>query len=326
MLIPLPLVGLALASRIPYQRQAFRAFKPQRFLESKRYSRPVIKRGGKPFSFTLSRSINNLIKDLSTRISSVTKRSPEEDYNAIIKSYLPEGAAHLVPQYPANTGNYYFADVDGDTQKELVTAYRLGDANTIMVLKKQNGNWGKIAEASNDQFDSINFAGAGDMAGEGKDQLLIGWDTQDGHGELHGYSLLDEGLKDVFAHNYNHLEILDRAGNKRAAGHSQIALWNKKAGNAYEIDVKHWNGAELEAAKDQNSYFHNRVLPYYARAVKKVPYNPLNWYNLSYALEKAGLYRDAIDSADIGLSQNPDSALREEFTILKTRIEEKYPQ
>lgn len=318
MIIPLPLVGLALASRIPFQKKPVRSLKPRKNVKFKRYTRPYNKKNTREFS--LPNSLRSLIKNLSTTLSSVTRKNATENYDDVIKSYIPEGAVNLVPQYPVNVGKYVFADLDGDTQKELVTTYRLDGKNTMLVLKKQKDNWKKIAETTSSQFDTINFMSTADIAGDGREHLLIGWKTNEGHGELLGYSLKEDSLKEEFTHSYNYLEVVNPANRKPGAGQVQIALWNKKTDNSYDVDLKSWNGSELNSDKNQASYYSRKVLPYYGSMVKKMPYNPSNWYYLADALGKSGMYKDALDSIEIGLGQNPVSPSKEDFEALKDRI------
>lgn len=321
MIIPLPIVSLALASRIPLQQRNLNTFTPRKSIKPQRYSMPKGQKNFRPPD--LPASLRSLIQGLSKSLSGLTRKNPSEDYDAIVKDFLPSGAAQLEPQYPAGVGKYLLADLDGDTQNELVTTYRLGDTNTTIVLKKAKDKWTKKAEIENKEFSEINFMSAADVSGDKRSHLLIGWKSKEGSGKLHGYSLNNDTLEDAFSHDYNYLEVLPPDKNRKESVKAQLALWNRKENSLYDVSVKHWTGTELQQVSNQNGYYYQRVLPYYGRAVKKMPGNPTNWLNLAKALEKAELYGDALRSAEIGLSLNPSVPVKGEFESIRGRMNQK---
>ena len=263
------------------------------------------------------------IKRLNSSLSKITAQKPlKDDYNSIIRSYLPENAKILTPQYPVHTNNFQFADLDGDSKNELITSYKVNDKITTMVLKKQNSRWEKAAEITNANYDSINFMGFADVQGMGQNQLLIGYNNSNGSGELHGYSVHAGNANKLFTENYSRIEVL-QSSNNRTPTKAQLAIWNALDKNRHNIDVKHWNGANLESVTDQSSYYRRNILPYYTRKVKQMPTDPANWYNLAEALTKAGMFDDGIHAVEFGLRNNPSSPSKEDFIALKEKIIQK---
>ncbi|MCX7710617.1 MAG: hypothetical protein N2484_12320 [Clostridia bacterium] len=319
MKISSPFERLVRASRNAQKRSPFRPIKPMKKLNRKRVYKP--KTLGNP-RISFPASMQNMMKGLSSALSRITRKTPTEDYDAVIRGFLPTNAKVLAPQFPRDSGRYVFADLDGDSQKELVTTYRLNDLNVTMALKKQGGQWMKVAEYAAVSEDSLNFTGAANITGGGREQLLLGWKTKENRGELQAYSLHNGQLNQLFKHAYNHMEVLP-SSNRQASNPSQLALWNLNARGVYDVALKEWNGSEIVDAKNQTTYYHSHVLPYYGRMVKKMPQNPSNWYGMAVALEKAGMDRDALTAVEMASRYNPTASNLQELSALKERLVEK---
>jgi hypothetical protein len=111
-------------------------------------------------------------------------------------------------------------------------------------------------------------------------------------------------------------------GSSTKEGKSQLAFWEGVGNDAYRVEVKHWNGSQLEPIDNQSTYYKQKMLPYYGQRVRQSPQNPSNWYNLADALVKAGMNRDGLKAIELGISLKPDETLKEDFIALRKKISE----
>lgn len=319
-MIPLTIAGIALAGSTFFVKKNRRPLPGKNRTLSKQRPRPIRiikKRPATP------NPLQNIFKGITSSLSKFTQKSPKEDYNDVIRRMLPENATLLTPSHPAKAEKYQLVDLDGDLQNELVTTYRVDNMNRVLILKKRNDQWGKVAEISNPKFTKVNFINFADLDGQGKKQLLLGCKTKDNLIELHAYSLENESAKELFSRNCDWAEVDETTTNRGIPSKAHLALWNKKDADAYDIEVMGWNGSELEPVSNQVPYYYQRVLPYYGRKVKQMPQNPSNWYYLAEALLKSEMYRDALISIDMGLRFNPVSPSRDDFYTLRKAVLDK---
>jgi len=320
MFIPIKLAGAALAGTIlnPRNMRRFTAGKNKSFAGTTPKRFYMRKEG-----ISVTNPLQVLVRGLSSTLSGIIQKPRKEDYNAVVKGFLPENAGILTPKYPAGTGEFQLADLDGDLQNELVASYRHDKKITTIILKKQGLNWNKVTELADTRHDEIHFRGFADITGEGKKQLLLGFREKEGLGELHTYTLLNGKISELPTHSYNRMEVLEPPKNKGAGAKAQLAIWNKRNAGAYDIEVKHWNGSQFEPVKNQSNYYNSRVIPYYVSKVKQASNDAARWYYLAEVLNNAGAYRDAITAIEAGISQRPGSPSREEFLSLKRKIIDK---
>jgi hypothetical protein len=265
-------------------------------------------------------SLKTLARDLSTTISKVTKKIAGEDYNSIVKSFIPAGANTVVPQYPVNSERFQFADLDGDSKDELITSYKLGDELKTIILKKENERWHKAAEVSSTDYATLNYRNTADIKGEGKKHLVIGMTSKGKTPTLFGYSLEKGSMNKIFTRNYHIVEVLKPPKTRNGTAKTQLAVWNRKEDDGYSIEVLNWNGSQFEQLKNRAPYYQKSVVPYYAQRVNLSPYSPSNWYNLADALAEAGMSRDALTAVEVGTAQDRNSAYKEKFAALKNKI------
>ena len=160
-----------------------------------------------PSAEDIKRPVESLIKGLNDVVSQVTARPEKVDYNAVVYSFLPPGAKLLKPQYPKNSNEIQFSDLDGDGRSELVTSYRTNEGIRTLILKKDEVQWRKFAEISNPEFDTIHYRNSADVAGDGKKYLLLGFVSRLQNRALFAYSLSEAGARKIFSRNYNKLEL-----------------------------------------------------------------------------------------------------------------------
>lgn len=266
--------------------------------------------------------LQSVIGGLTSAVSQITKSIAGEDYNKIVKEFLPVDSTLLKPRHLSNSGELGFADLDGDSQDELLASYGTKSGVGTIVLKKENNQWYKLAELSNSGYSGINFRDTSSLYGSGKQQLLLSFPSEDKTVSLHAYSLENGTLKKLFEHKCSRFEIL---GSKKSEGNrsdpDQLALWDKDNEGILKVDVVRWNGLQLEPVKNKENYYLRKAIPYLANSVKHNPQSPLGWYNLAGILADAGYSKDALAAVDTGISVDKSEAYMNNFLELKKRLE-----
>lgn len=308
-MFPLPIIGVALASRILLSQKN----KGQNFP-----TRPNIVR---PSFIPPNRNpIEMFFRGLNRQLSTSFSRQPHENLNAIAKSFLPEGADILTPKSPLNSEKISVGDIDGDLKNELIVSYRLKDEIKTIILKKENDNWFKAGEIVDSGYESINYRSIIDFTGEGKNQLLVALSSKDKNGVLRCYTVENDSIKEIFNTNYHRLQVLKGSSNNRENSKSKLALWEKAENDTYNIQLLQWNGSQLEPADGINTYYSDNVVPYCLKKVRKASKSPQNWYNLADALVKAGLKKDALIASEAGIQYDSKGEFKERFEELINKI------
>lgn len=266
----------------------------------------------------LRKPVESLIKGLNNAVSQFTEKQEKIDYHTVVNSFLPPGARLLKPQYPENSGDIQFADLDSDGRSELVTSYTTADGIRTMVLKKDEVQWYKMAEISNPDFVAVHYRNSADVAGDGKKHLLLGLASRHQKHVLFAYALTDGGARKIFSREYNKLEV-QKSRTASGSVTDAIAFWDEETAGVYNIDLLHWNGIDLEKL-NPSRYLANKVVPYYVKNLRENPNDTLSWYNLASSLSGAGDTVKAARAVDLGLQHNPDTLLRSKFDTLKSRL------
>ncbi|MGE5615164.1 MAG: hypothetical protein ACM3XR_12260 [Bacillota bacterium] len=267
----------------------------------------------------LKRPVESLVKSLGDIAAQITAKPEKIDYHAVVNSFLPPGARLLTPEYPEDSGEIQFTDLDGDNRNELVASYITSDGVRTIVLKKDNVQWYKMAEIDNPEFESIHYRNAADLGGDGKKQLVLGLASrQRNNRTLFAYSVMDGGSKKIFSRNYDKLEFQKaRAPSGRIK--DAVAFWDEKSEGIYDIELMHWNGIDLEKL-NTSRYIAAKVVPYYVNKLRGNPRDAVSWYNLAKSLSLAGDADRAARAVEIGLRYNPGDSLKERFNELKSRL------
>jgi len=308
-MFPLPIIGVALASRIVLTQRSKNQNLP---------ARPNIVRPN--FMPPYGNPIGIFFKGLNRQLSNLFSRQPNENLYSIAKNFVPEGASILTPKYPLNSGIVSFGDIDDDLKNELIVSYRLDDEIKTIILKKEDNNWYKAGEISDSGYESINYRAIVDLTGEGKKQLLLGLVSKDKNPVLRCYSVDKDSINEVFNSNYNRLQVLKASSNDRQNSKAKLAIWEKAENDAYNIRLLQWNGSQLEPADEINTYYSDNVVPYYLKKVRKSPKSPQNWYNLADALVKAGMKRDAYIASETGMQYDSKGIFKDKFEALINQI------
>jgi hypothetical protein len=266
----------------------------------------------------LKRPVESFVKSLGDIAAQIVAKPEKIDYNAVVNSFLPPGARLLKPEYPENSGEIQFADLDGDNRNELVASYITSDGIRTIILKKDNVQWYKMAEISNPEFESIHYRNTANLGGDGKKHLVLGLVSKQKNRTLFAYSVTEGSSKKIFSRTYDKLEFQKtriHSGRIKDA----IAFWDEKSQGIYDIELLHWNGIDLENL-NISRYMSGKVVPYYISKLRNNPRDTVNWYSLAKSLSIAGDTERAARAVDIGLRYNPDDSLKDRFNELKSRL------
>lgn len=262
--------------------------------------------------------VESLVKGLSDITAQITAKPEKIDYNAVVNSFLPPGARLLRPEYPENSGEIQFADLDGDNRNELVASYITSDGVRTIILKKDNIQWYKMAEIASPEFESIHYRNTADLGGDGKKHLVMGLVSRQKNRTLFAYSVAEGSSRKIFSRTYDKLELQKtRAPSSRIK--DAVAFWDEKSQGIYDIELLHWNGIDLENL-NISRYMSGKVVPYYINKLRSSPRETVNWYNLAKSFSIAGDTDRAARAVDIGLRYNPDDSLKDRFNELKSRL------
>lgn len=268
---------------------------------------------------SLKKPVESLIRGLNNAVSQITAKPEKVDYTPVVNSFLPPGATLIKPQYPENSNEIQFTDLDGDRHNELVASYRVSEGIKTMILRKDEVQWYKMAEISNPEFEGIHYRNNADVAGDGKKYLLLGLTSKSQNRTLFAYAFDDGNARKIFSRKYSKLELQNSRSTARASAKASLALWNEEAPDVYDIELVSWNGFELEQL-DNKRYLAGKVVPYYIRKLRQNPDDAVCWYNLANAMSKTGNTANAASAVNFGLDCNPDTLLRDKFNTLKSRI------
>ncbi|MEG6612632.1 hypothetical protein V6C42_07190 [Pseudoclostridium thermosuccinogenes] len=332
-MLPIQLAGLVLVGRalVPKSR-SFSSPSVKNNLSpflGKRNTKSILPQRAVPSRVPIpdaSAAIRALYNGLTGAVSQITSQITSqmskgtEDYNAVVKSFMPGNAELLIPRRPSGSAGFHFADLDGSSQNGLIASFKLENEIRTLYLKKKGEEWYKEAEVSSYGFDTLDFRGTADLTGEGKKQLLLGVSSGNEMPTLYSYSLSDGVFTELFARSYDRLEVLPAQKTRNTYDKVRLAIWNKRDENSYDIEILRWNGSELVPVKNPASYYYNRVAPYYFRKVKQAPGDVHLWYNLAEALEKAGAYKDALIAVNAGMRNQMEPSLKDRYLELKKTI------
>ena len=322
-MIPIPLAGIAVAG------SALLA----KYTATQRSNRPtgILPPIALPLQINLpaplkalaeANPLQSMLGGLTSKVSQITKSFAGEDYNKIVMGFLPPDSTLIKPRHLSNSGELGLADLDGDSQDELLASYRSKSGVGTIVLKKENGQWYKLAELNNPGYSSIHFRDTTALTGSGNQQLLLSFPSEDKRVTLHAYSLENGIFKKLFEQKCTRFELL--GGQKNEANQysqEQLAFWEKDNAGSYKVDLVRWNGLQLEQVKNKEKYYKRKVIPYHAKLVKRNPQSPLGWYNLAGALAEAGYSEDALAAVDVGMDIDKTNAYENNFLELKKRLE-----
>ncbi|MCR8645676.1 hypothetical protein NV379_23835 [Paenibacillus sp. N1-5-1-14] len=130
-----------------------------------------------------------------------------------VSYYMPSGARLLIPsRHKTVESSIQEIDMDGDGIDEAVAFYKIEKTQLevgILILKKEGNKWIKT-EQYTDVGASIDYIQFSDLSGDGRKELLVGWNGGDyGLKQLNIYHYDNEKLKQVGQMSYSDLAIDD---------------------------------------------------------------------------------------------------------------------
>jgi len=270
---------------------------------------------------SIRKPLEEFSRNLNYSLSQLVSRPRETvDYKAVVGTFLPPGAKLLRPQYPENSNEIQFADLDGDGRRELVASYKTNEGIQTLVLKRDSVQWYKIAEINAPEFKTIHYRNSAVVSSDGKPFLLLGMESAPGKRTLFAYSLEGGGdARKIFSKDYSRIDLQKTRGSTTAPGRAYLALWHEVEPDIYDIELINWNGFELEK-RDDRRYLANSVIPYYVRKLRNNPDDATSWYNFASCLAKTGNTAHALRAVDLGLARSQDGALSERFNTLRGRL------
>lgn len=269
----------------------------------------------------IQNQLHTVMDGLTSAVSQITKSIAGEDYNRIVKDFLPADSVLLKPRHLSNSGELGLADIDGDLQDELIASYRNSSGVGTIVLKKEGNQWRKLTELSNPGYTGVNFRDTCNYTGTVGQQLLLSFPSEDRSETLHAYSFENGSFRKLFERSCSRFEVItNQRGKDSNSLQEQLAFWNKDAEGAYRVEVMQWNGLQLEPVKDKEKYYMKRVIPIHAKLVRQNPYSPQGWYNLAGVLADAGYSADALTAIDTGMGIDKGNTFKDRFLELKKTL------
>lgn len=319
-MFPLPLAGLATAGVTLISKYKNNSLPTRRNYRLK--TLPIKKYRLHGSTNATHTSLLSMFRDIGYKFAQGFTRPQKDNYESIIKDFLPPGAKILVPQFPIGSQRYLIVDLDGDSYQELITSYKQEEEIKTIILKKQSSSWHKASEISHPSHSTLNFRGVASLSSEDKKQLLIGV-TEDGKSPyLFGYSLENDNLNTLFNLPYQRFELTGGQNVRKGSRHQLLAIWERDSVDidTYSIDLFSLKDDQLKANDNITSYYSRSVIPFYIRRIKKSPYNTESWYNLANALVRIEALNDARIAVDVGSELDVSSKFKERFEDLKSKI------
>lgn len=121
--------------------------------------------------------------------------------------------ADILFKYPQN-GDFKSAiimhDLDGDSQDEAIAVYQLvaqGTQSYIMIIDKVGDNW-QVIKTLNAQGTDLDKVCFGDINGDGKDDIVLGWSSYTSYGKELTVILYEDGNYNVLTPSETYSDIL----------------------------------------------------------------------------------------------------------------------
>lgn len=211
------------------------------------------------------------------------------EYESIVRNFLPPNAEIIELNRPVSQPAILIADVDGDSDREITTAYCLEGEPYILTLKRSGNNWYRIFEMKGKGIGIRDFWAA-PIVRPNQLNLIVGWQADWNVAELDIFEWSHQGFHRLMEEGtlYSRIEIEDMPGLNGRDGVCELALWTHDKADAYRIETYRWKPEGLITAPDVNPYYYQRVANYYEALAAKVPDEPLYRSYLEEAIIKSG--------------------------------------
>nr|WP_263327515.1 IseA DL-endopeptidase inhibitor family protein [Neobacillus sp. Marseille-Q6967] len=246
----------------------------------------------------------------------------DEDILSIARRNLPKATELSVAKGPVGSDSVMKLDLDADKKEEALVLYRsTTNPNQVgaFVLKENKKKWEKIF-AKQGTGSEFSWASATDITGDGKDEILLGW--QSGGADenvLEIYQWDKNKLSKLKELTFHELELIRFEGDPM----TRVALWKRDMADAYKIDLLGWSGESFVADKSHYPSYFQKVIAYYEQRSSEVPDAAYNWYYLADAHLKANHPEQALEAVNKGFKLKSVVPTQENFKTLKSQIEKK---
>lgn len=232
----------------------------------------------------------------------------EKEARSLFMRFLPNQARILAIQ---------MADLDGDTAPEIVGAYRWKDVNYLLLLKLCPQGWVPAAHLKGVGY-QVSYFHVAHVTNERKPSVVVGWQVGAQWSMLAIYDWTWEGFNKQLTDqvSFSRLEVEDMDQD----GKADLALWVHDTGEAYEVEIYHWDHGKLYLSEDAYPSYFKKVSSYYKRLTAQFPAYPFYWYYLADAELKAGWPEQAFLSLEKGLLLQPSYPSEERWAQLKKNI------
>lgn len=242
---------------------------------------------------------------------------PVVDIITLLRKFLPADAKLVAAQYPLISTPIQAVDLDNDGQMEIILAYQWQGALYLLILKKYNNQWREFSRIKGPGY-GINYLVFADITGDGKKEILIGWQIGAIWSQLDIYSARNGKLEKIASKIYSRIELIP-SENHTPYGGTYIALWSHVTGEAYDIEVYGWKGNALAPAENVYPYYFRKVVLYYMQKVREMPGAAFYWYYLADAQIKARMPWAALYSIDRGRALHLEYPSKEDFLTLRKK-------
>ncbi|MEW9051467.1 MAG: DL-endopeptidase inhibitor IseA family protein [Neobacillus sp.] len=265
----------------------------------------------------------NLFPDPESLIQPPKEAKPadlDEDLLSIARRNLPKGTELSVPNGPVGTESVINVDLDDDGKDEVLVLYKSTiHQNQVgaFVLKESKNGWDKVF-AKNGAGAVISWASASDVTGDGRKEILLGWQQAASFDNtLEIFHWNEDKLASLKELNYNELEAIQFDNDPKI----RLAIWKRDMADVYKIDLLGWNGVALVTDRTYYPSYFKRVIAYYQKRTSEVPDAAYYWYYLADAYVKANQNELALEAIEKGLKTKSMVPTKDFFEQLKKLAE-----
>lgn len=239
------------------------------------------------------------------------------DIITLLRKYLPADAKLVAAQYPLISTPIQTVDLDNDGQMEIILAYQWQGAPYLLILKRDNNQWRELGRIKGPGY-GVNYLASADITGDGRKEILIGWQIGAIWNQLDIYFIRNGRLEKIASKVYSRIELI-APENHTPYGGTYIALWSHVTGEAYDIEVYGWKNNALVPAENVYPYYFRKVVLYYMQKVKEMPGAAFYWYYLADAQIKARMPQAALYSIDRGMALHLEYPSKADFLALRKK-------
>lgn len=240
------------------------------------------------------------ILPFSSNMTNESRTQTDTELIKLVNKYLPEGAVLVSPASQKGVEAIQKVDLNQDGKDEVLATYKVGNNPGqvgAFLLMKNDQQWKKVWEENNFGYE-LDRACFMDLDADSRPEFLFASLVGVSAGnEMEILTWHNNTMIRQAASSYNKLEIVDR-GQAQQKGKA-LALWQKDTGDAYRVELYHWDECLIPDLDLYPSYY-KEVVDYYQDRVKENPDAYIYWCYLADAQVKAGFPEAALKSIQRG--------------------------